>query len=456
MASGTLKDMHLKFLGATQMVTGSSYFLSGNSTGLMVDFGMFQGKAEEAKLNFIKPDIDFDKLSAVVLTHAHLDHCGRLPMLVNWGFKGPIFMTEATKALAQIVMFDSAKIAKEDGSKGVIYTDEEVFEILKQVVLVEYDKPFAVGDFELTMIDAGHILGSASVVVKETKTGKRIVFSGDLGNSPEPLISPTHLVSEAQMVVVESTYGDEVHERRDEAECLAQMVEQAEKERGTVLIPSFSIERSQELLYIFDQLKKQGKMSNSVPVFLDSPMAIRATEVFRDFPQLYSAPLKTQVKTDDPFDFPNLVLCDTIEKSKQIKNLKGVKVVIAGSGMMTGGRVIHHALNFLGDPKTQLVFVGYQAEGTMGREILDGKKEIKIWGKTVEVRAQIKKITTMSSHADQSQLLEWLKKIKGLRKIYLVHGEELPRLVLTEKIKQEILDVEVVLPVLNQEVNLDK
>lgn len=448
--------MRLKFLGAAQMVTGSCYFLTSNETGLMVDYGMFQGKSEDIGLNSVKPDIDFGKVSAVVLTHAHLDHCGRLPMLVNFGFTGPVFMTEATKALAELVLFDAAKISKEDNLKSVLYTDEDVIEMLKQVVLVEYDKPFVVGDFRLTMLDAGHILGSASVVVEEIKTGKKIVFSGDLGNSPEPLISPTEMVKVADVAVVESTYGDEVHERRDEVEELAKIVNQAEREKSTVLIPSFSIERSQGLLYIFDQLKKQGKVSNALPVFLDSPMAIRATEVFRDFPQLYSKSLKNQVKTDDPFDFPNLILCDTIEKSKQIKNLEGAKVIIAGSGMMSGGRVIHHAINFLGDPKTQLVFVGYQAEGTMGREIQDGKKEFNIWGKTVEVMAEIKIIKTMSSHADQEQLLSWLKKIQGLRKVVLIHGEELPRLVLTEKIRQELPGIEVILPVLHQEVNLDK
>lgn len=448
--------MRLKFLGAAQMVTGSSFFLTGNKTGLMVDYGMFQGKPEEMGLNSVKPEIDFGKLSAVVLTHAHLDHCGRLPMLVGFGFTGPIFMTEATKALAELVLFDAAKISKEDNLKGILYTDEDVIEVMKQVVLVTYDKPFVVGDFSLTFLDAGHILGSASIVVEEVETGNKIVFSGDLGNTPEPLIAPTETVNEANIAVVESTYGDEIHERRDETDELTAIVNQAEVRKSTVLIPSFSIERSQELLYIFDQLKKSGKIGKELPIFLDSPMAIRATEVFRDFPELYSKALKLQAKTDDPFDFPNLIVCDTIEKSKQIKNHEGAKVIIAGSGMMSGGRVIHHAINFLGDPETQLVFVGYQAEGTLGREILDGKKEVNIWGNRVRVSAEVKEIKTMSSHADQEQVIFWLKKIKGLSKVALIHGEELPRLVLTEKIRQELPGMEVVLPVLDQEISLDK
>jgi metallo-beta-lactamase family protein len=450
----TLDLMKLKFLGAASMVTGSCFFLSGKKTGLMVDYGMFQGKFEETSWNAQRPDINFDELSAVVLTHAHLDHCGRLPMLVKFGFQGPVFMTEATKAWAELVLRDAARIAKEDEDK-ILYTDDDVDSILKQVQLVEYDTPFVVGDFSITMVDAGHILGSASVLVEETDTGKKIVFSGDLGNTPEPLLSPTHFLSKADVAVVESTYGDEIHGTRHEIDILTEVVNQAQKEGGTVLIPSFSLQRSQELLYIFDQLKKDGKISADLPVFLDSPMAIKATEIFKDFPELYSKPLQVQSKSDDPFDFPSLIICDTMEKSKQIRNYLGVKVIIAGSGMMNGGRIIHHALNFLDDPKTQLVFVGFQAEGTMGRQIQDGAKTLTIMGNQVVVRAQLREIKTMSSHADQEQLLTWLKKINGLKDVFLVHGEELPRLVLTEKIKQELSEVRVVLPTINQEIDLN-
>ncbi len=446
--------MKIKFLGAVGTVTGSSYFLTGESTGLMVDFGMFQGKTEDMGLNEAKPAIDFDKLTGVVLTHAHLDHCGRLPLLLRYGFRGPIFMTEATKALAELVLYDSAKLAKESDVKSVLYTDEDVEKTMKQVHLVSYEKPFMIGEFEVTFLDAGHILGSASVLIKDIKTGKLISFSGDLGNTPEPLLSPTHWVEKADVSVVESTYGDEIHEPRDEAEDLAQIIAEAEKEKGTVIIPSFSLQRSQEILYIFDQLKKQGKMADETPVFLDSPMAIKATEIFRDFPELYSRKLKTQTKVDDPFDFPNLVLCDSVEKSRQIKNLKGVKVIVAGSGMMSGGRVIHHVISFLGSPKTQLVFVGYQAEGTLGRSIKDGIKEVNIWGNTVSIQARIKEIKTMSSHADQGQILTWLGKMDGLSHVILTHGEELPRLVLAEKVRQELPGVEVSLPLLNDEIEV--
>lgn len=436
------------------MVTGSCYFLTGENTGIMVDYGMFQGKIEETGLNSVKPDIDFDKLTAVILTHAHLDHCGRLPLLLKYGFRGPLFMTEATKALTELVLYDSAKIAKEEETKMVLYTDEDVEKILKQVQLVEYDKPFMVGEFEVTFLDAGHILGSATVLLRDTKSGKIISFSGDLGNTPEPLLSPTHWVKKADVAIVESTYGDEIHEPRDEVEELAAIVTEAEAEKGTVIIPSFSLQRSQEILYVFDQLKKLGRMREDTPVFLDSPMAIKATEIFRDFPELYNRKLQTQAKTDDPFDFPSLVLCDTIEKSRQIKNLIGTKIIVAGSGMMSGGRVLHHVISFLGEPKTQLVFVGFQAEGTLGRKIKDGIDKINIWGNEITIKAKIKEIKTMSSHADQGQILTWLGKMEGLTHVILTHGEELPRLVLSEKIRQDLPGVKIDMPMLHNEVDI--
>lgn len=436
------------------MVTGSNFYLRGSSTGLMIDYGMFQGKPEEVGMNAIKPEIDFASLSAVLITHAHLDHCGRLPMLKHYGFSGPVFMTEATKDLVELVLYDSAKLSKEEDLKTVLYTDDDVEAIMKQIKTVEYDKPFTIGDFNVTFLDAGHILGSASILCEESATGKGVVFSGDLGNTPDMLIAPTEAVRKADIAVVESTYGDELHGPKEEVEMLTKIIQKAEHEKGTVLIPSFSLQRAQEILFIFDYLKKEGLMAQETPVFLDSPMAIKATEVFRDFPSLYNQRLREQIKRDDPFDFPGLIVCDNIEKSKQIKNYEGTKIIVAGSGMMSGGRIIHHALNFLSDPKTQLVFVGFQAEGTLGREIQDGKKNISIWGSSIDIKAGITEIKTLSAHADQEQLMVWLKKITGLSKVALVHGEELPRLVLNEKIHQELPDVKVVLPVINQEIDL--
>lgn len=445
--------MKIKFLGASGMVTGSCYRLTDGKTNILVDFGMFQGKPEDEGWNSIEPQADLSHLTGVVITHAHLDHSGRLPILVKYGFRGPVFMTEATRALVELVLHDSAKLAKEE-AKVVLYTEEDVIQILKQIQLVELEKEFTVGGFKVRLIDAGHILGSASAVIEETATGKKVVFSGDLGNTPEPLLQPTEWVGQADYAVMESTYGDKLHEPRDEMNDLAKIVQKAEKVGGAVIIPTFSIERAQELLFIFDQLKKKELVKMDTPVFLDSPMAIKATAIFKDYPGLYNRRLQVMAKSDDPFDFPGLVLCDDVEKSRQIKNLPGVKVILAGSGMMSGGRVIHHAMNFLGDPKTQLVFVGYQAEGTLGRVIKDGAPRINIWGNEIEIKAELIEITSMSSHADQSQLLNWLKKIGGLKGVMLIHGEELQRLTLMEKIRQELGDIKVDLPVMNQEITL--
>ena len=445
--------MKIKFLGAAGTVTGSCYRLSDGESSLLIDFGMFQGKPENEGWNMKDPEMDISQLTGVVITHAHLDHCGRLPLLSKGGFSGPIFMTEPTKALVEIVLYDAAKISKEE-AKSVIYTEEDVEKVMKQITTVSYEDRWDVGGFGVDMLDSGHILGSASPLITEKKSGKKVVFSGDLGNTPEPLIAPTEWAGEADVAVMESTYGDRVHSPGDEVEELVKIIKKAEETGGTVMIPSFSLQRAQELLYIFDQLKKKGKMKEETPVFLDSPMAIKATAIFKEYPQLYSKALKEQVKTDDPFDFPSLVLCDVIEKSKQIKNTEGAKVIVAGSGMMSGGRIIHHAINFLGDPKTQLVFVGYQAEGTLGREIKDGAASVTIWGNKVPVAAEIINVETMSAHADQGQLLNWAKKIQGLKQIFLVHGEELPRLVLKEKIRQDLEGVKVELPSINSEIDL--
>lgn len=445
--------MKLKFLGASGTVTGSCYFLESGDTGIMVDCGMFQGVKEEDVLNFSKPEIDFGNLRAVILTHAHLDHCGRLPMLLNYGFDGPVFMNEPTKALVELVLMDSAKIAMEDAT-DTMYTEDEVQRFLKKVEIVDYHASFVVGNFRMTLYDAGHIMGSSSVLVEEIETKKKIVFCGDLGNTPEPLILPTETIGEADFTLLESTYGDIVHGARNESERIAEIVQEAERVGGVVMIPTFSIERAQEVLYLFDQLKKEGKVAMETPIFLDSPMAIKATEIFKDYPELFSKKLRMQVKTDDPFDFPGLVVCDSVEKSKQIKNYSGTKVIVAGSGMMTGGRIIHHAINYLDDPKNTIVFVGYQAAGTLGRLIEDGNKNITIWGNHIEVRAKIEEIKSMSSHADQEQLIHWVGKIKGLKKIVLIHGEDLQRLVLKEKIKNEFGDIDVVMPNLNMQIEL--
>lgn len=404
---------------------------------------------------------DPKEIDAVLLTHAHLDHCGRLPLLANphrtgvlqyapanhttSPFKAPIFMTPATRDLCELTLYDSAKISQEDKGRDALYTEREVTAVLKQSQLVEYHQPFAVGSWTITYRDAGHIMGSASLELVH-KTGKRFVFSGDLGNSPEPLLKPTELFDQADVVVMESTYGDRTHSSEDPAHVLAQEIQAIEKSQGTLLIPAFSVERTQELLHIIDHLKKMNQIELRTPVFLDSPMAIRSTQIYREFIEHYSPELAQHTAIDDPFDFPYLIQCETVRESKFVTHVPGPKVIIAGSGMMTGGRILHHAKHFLPKNNTRLLIVGFQAEGTLGRMILDGAKRVFINHREVHVHASIRKSSGLSAHADQPKLLTWLKHIQGVKMVCLVHGEPLPRQVLSTLIHDRLNIQQVHLP----------
>lgn len=417
----------IKFLGAAGTVTGSSYQLDE----LLIDLGMFQGGHELNKLNLMRPEIETEKLKGVILTHAHLDHCGRLPWLIKMGYKGPIYMTAATSELMEIALLDAAKINDED--------DNYVVEIMKLAKIIEYGQKFSVGSFECTLCDAGHILGSASVLVE--KESKKIIFSGDLGNSPEDLLRPTQIFDSADVIVMESTYGDREHAKENPIQILQEEINAIENNGGTLLIPAFAIERSQEILHNIDHLKKDKKIKDDTMVFLDSPMATKATRVYRKYKQLYSPELTKHVQNDDPFDFPGLIVTEKAHESANISKFIGPKVIIAGSGMMTGGRVVNHAAELLPNSQNRLLIVGYQAIGTMGRKILDGE---------IAVKAHVRKSSGMSAHADQPKLISWLKNISGVKKIFLTHGEDSVRKIFAQKIG----DIDVFLPNLNTEENL--
>ncbi len=452
----------LKFLGADGTVTGSSYWLmDANGKGLLVDLGMFQGVEEPKTFNNETIYFRANELSGVVLTHAHLDHCGRLPLLVQAGYDGPVYMTEATRQLLELSLLDAAKVAKENelrrGERMALYTEEDVEKLMMLCRVVDYDRSFEVGNFSITMRDAGHILGSASVEVFDKREGfgpRKIVFSGDLGNTPQDLVRPTESIAEAELVVMESTYGDRTHQGEDPSQVLAEEINAVEETGGTLLIPAFSLERTQELLHKIDHLKKNKKIKEETLVFLDSPMAIKATVIFKHFPDLYNEELAGHAKTDDPFDFPGLVVVEKGSESPKIREIERAKVIIAGSGMMAGGRILHHAIEFLPLATTRLLQVGFQAVGTIGRQIFDGEKKVKIYDQVVEVNANVRNVTTMSAHADQPRLLHWLAQIKGVKRVFLTHGEELPRLVLSEKIKNDLGITDIVLPKMNQSVQL--
>lgn len=452
----------IKFLGAAGTVTGSSYWLmDANDKGILIDLGMFQGVEEPRTFNNETIYFKANELIGVILTHAHLDHCGRLPLLVQAGYSGPIYMTEATRQLLELSLLDSAKVAKENeqrrGERKALYNEEEVEKLMLLCRIVHYDKSFTIGNFEITMRDAGHILGSASVEVLDKRDGfgpKKIVFSGDLGNTPQDLIRPTEPIGEADLVVMESTYGDRTHTGEEATKVLQEEIGAVEANGGTLLIPAFSLERTQEILHRIDHLKKNKLVRDETLVFLDSPMAIKATMIFKHFPELYNEELAGHAKTDDPFDFPGLVLVEKGAESAKIHEIDRAKVIIAGSGMMAGGRILHHAIDFLPLETTRLLQVGFQAVGTIGRKIQEGEKRVRIYDTEVEVKANIRNVSTMSAHADQPRLMRWLSQIKGVKRVFLTHGEELPRLVLSEKIKNDLGVSEVVLPKMNQVVSL--
>lgn len=441
--------MKIKFLGAAGTVTGSSYLVTPETGGpILIDLGMFQGSEEIEKMNYIKPQMEAGQLAGVVLTHAHLDHCGRLPMLGVWGYTGEIWMTPATAEITELSLLDSAKIGKEDKQKPALYDRGQVEETVKRFKTIDYHKPFRVGSLEFEFKDAGHILGSASVVVRENET--TVVFSGDLGNSPEDLIKVTETINSADGVVMESTYGDSLHPVEDVPAMLAAEINAIEESRGTLLIPAFSIERSQEILHRIAHLKKEGKIKAETQVFMDSPMAEKTTLVFEKYRNLWNTELEEDARTGDPFNFPGLTITEKPDDTR-VGAATGGRVIIAGSGMMSGGRIVGHAINYLPAATTRLLIVGYQAEGTLGRQILQGEKRVKIKGVEVEIKATITEIKAMSSHADQAGLLRWLKGIKGVNKVYLTHGENTQRAALAEKIKTEAGISEIVIPVLNQE-----
>ncbi len=449
--------MKIQFLGAAGTVTGSCYVLTSESNqSIMIDCGMFQGTKELEARNHQPIAFDTSKLLGFVLTHAHLDHCGRLPMILKRGYKKPIWMTRPTKDIAQISLFDTAKIAMYDQDKDPMYTKEEVESAIRLFQTADYGQTITIGDFSVIMRDAGHILGSASLeIVDRSSSGeyKKIIFSGDLGNSPQDLIQPTEFVLSGDVVVLESTYGDKTHPAGNPSDGIASEIQAIEKSGGTLLIPAFSIERSQELLHRISHLKQSGKVKNETIVFFDSPMGEKVTQVFEHYQHFFNAELQKDFKTSDPFSFPGLEILAKREDSERASGVSEPKVIIAGSGMMSGGRIVNHAIKHLPNPKTRVLIVGYQGEETLGRQLLEGKKSLVIEGVQVDVQATISDLQTMSSHADQPRLLEWFSKIRGAKKLFLTHGEDTPRKGLSQKITQDFTMTDITLPTHEQEVS---
>jgi metallo-beta-lactamase family protein len=454
--------MKLTFFGGTGEATGANYVLESNgspsqssrlaeasgvaqagaaSTKIMVDCGLHQGGHYAEKENFEPFPYDPKSIMAVFITHSHLDHIGRLPSLVKAGFTGTIYSTHATKDFAEAMLLDSEHIlaaeAEREG-KPPLYATEDVAHTKTLWRGLGYHEPVRVGDFNVELFDAGHILGSA--IIKIQAEGKTVVFSGDLGNYPAPIIKPTETIAAADYCLIESTYGDRVHEDVDKRrEMLERTIEDTVRAGGTLIIPTFAMERTQELLYALHGLFKEGRVPR-VPVFIDSPLAIRLTAVYRKHEEDFNKETRNIVKSgDDILNFPGLRLTLTTEQSKDINEIKPPKIIIAGSGMSNGGRILHHELRYLPDPRSTILFVGYQAEGTLGRAILNGAKEVNIFGEAVPVRCRVVSIPGYSAHADQPHLLEWLSTMRRtLKKVFVVQGDQSSSEVLMHKIQDEM------------------
>ncbi|MEI6788228.1 MAG: MBL fold metallo-hydrolase [bacterium] len=444
----------LTFLGAAESVTGSRYLLDVNGARLLIDCGMVQER-DLADRNWQPFPVPPASIDAVLLTHAHIDHCGYLPKLARDGFRGPIHATLPTAEIAKTVLMDSARLQAEDAAfklkrhqrenrqgprpVGPLYTIADVEQCCSHFSPVQYHQPLTVAPgVEVTFTDAGHILGSASLHIRSN--GKSIVFSGDIGRWNRPIIEDPDFCEPADFVVMESTYGDRLHEQTALIEeKLCAIINDTVKRGGNLIIPTFAIERAQEVLYYFNTLVR-AKRIPPILIFVDSPMAVTVTQIFEHHMAMLDAEMNQLVRNQQsPFHFPGLKMVQTVDESKAINSIKGTIAVMAGAGMCTGGRIKHHLANNLSRPECTVLFVGYQAVGTLGRLIENGVSPIRLFGQSLPVRARIEQLPGFSAHADRNELLQWLSKIGPTppRNIFVTHGEPETARAFSETLRRE-------------------
>ncbi len=437
-------------------MTGVNYFLETQGVKILVDCGLHQGGNFAEHRNFepfpYNPkDIDF-----VLVTHSHVDHIGLLPKLIKAGFTGRVFSTAATRDFAELMLIDSEHLLAREAERErapELYNEQDINALSKIWEGKNYHEILNLNGVKAEFFDAGHILGSA--FIKITGEGKTIIFSGDLGNYPAPIIKETEKIPEADYCVIESTYGDRVHENVDKRrEELEDAIEDTVTSGGTLVIPAFAMERTQQLLFELNELIEGGKIPK-VPVYIDSPLAIHLTEVYKKYRKQFNPEVSEMIKGgDDILDFPGLHFTLTTEESKTINDAPPPKVVIAGSGMSHGGRILHHEKRYLPDPKSMILIVGYQGKGSLGRKILEGDSKVKIFGEEVPVRCQVRSISGYSAHADRPRLIDWLRPARiSLKKTFVVQGEEGASEALAQKIRDE-LAVHTEIPKFGQEFDL--
>ena len=454
--------MKITFLGATKIVTGSNFLVEAAGKKFLVDCGLYQGKAELEEQNYREFDYNPAEIDFMLLTHAHIDHSGRIPKLYNDGFKGPIYAHKATCDLCQIMLPDSGhiqemeaewknkkRIRKGQPTRGPLYTAEDALKCMEIFVPVKYDEIIQVSEnIYVRFNDAGHMLGSSTIEIWAKENGKetKAVFSGDLGNNDIPLLSEPTMIDNCDYLVMESTYGSRLHIRNDQkAELFLKIVSETIDNGGTVVIPSFAVGRTQEILYEINKIKenrhdeeflREYRTLMKVPVYVDSPLAISATQVFKENMDLFEDEVKEEMERgNNPLEFPGLKFTQTADESKALNESDEPSIIISASGMCDVGRIKHHLKHNIWNPKSTILFVGYQAPGTLGYEIVNGAKKVTIFGEEFAVNARIEYIEGYSGHADQEWLMNFVYSFYNKPKhIFLVHGEEESQEVLRNKI----------------------
>jgi metallo-beta-lactamase family protein len=435
--------MRLHFLGAAHTVTGSQFLLQLQEDWYLIDCGMYQGSGHLRDQNRLDFHFDPTRLKGMLLTHAHIDHSGLIPRLCKQGFCGHIFTTGATTDLCGAMLLDSAHIQEEDAKFDFkkwqrsdrrtpppmpLYTQKDAEKSLRGFVPVEYDKVVEIGpNIKVRWRDAGHILGAASLEVWATEGGqeRKIVFSGDIGNLETPFLENPTSPDAADFVLIETTYGDRLHEPREQMSGrLAEILQRAYRTQGHVIIPTFAVGRTQEVLYAMRDLHDKGKLPK-MPVFVDSPLATEATRITLEHPECYNTETRRVLSSgENPFTFPGLEFTESVQESMALNDRRGPMVILSAAGMCNAGRIRHHLRNHIGHGNDIVVFVGYQAYGTLGREIEEGAQYIELFGEKHKVRARIEILEGFSAHADQKGLLNWLDKVKGTKAVFCLHGEQ--------------------------------
>ncbi|GMO56494.1 MAG: MBL fold metallo-hydrolase [Rickettsiales bacterium] len=440
-----IEGIKITFLGGAKSVTGSKYLLETHRTKVMIDCGLFQGERELRRRNWNDLPINPKNVDAIILTHAHLDHSGYIPLLVKNGFKGKIYCTPPTFDVVKLILADSGFLQEEEAryaakkgySKHIIpkalYTQKDAVKCFSQFYMIDFHKEVKIDDeISFSFTRAGHIIGAESVLVK-AQTGKKILFSGDLGRSYSPVVCSPEPVPQADFVLVESTYGNRTHPENTTAEFLSNIINKTASKGGKIIIPAFAVGRTQKILYHINKLKKEGKIPN-ITIFLDSPMSIKVTSMVDHF-----VAEKKMTREQYKELYNNVKMCVTKIDSKKILTYSSPAIIISASGMLAGGRVLHHLANFGPMPNCTILLVGYQAAGTRGRDLQEGKKEVKIHGEIVPIRAKIETLGNMSDHADQNELIDWLKTMpKPPEKVYIVHGEIEQEIAFAKKIEETL------------------